>query len=48
MTELPSGKNLARVAIDEYIGKVYAVERYIKELREERKKSVKRYLLKRW
>jgi transposase len=39
VTELPSGKNLARVAIDEYIGKVYAVERHIKELREEREKS---------
>src|SRR5215470_10319417 len=39
VTELPSGKNLARVAIEEYIGKVYAVERQIKELREEREKS---------
>jgi transposase len=39
VTELPSGKSLARVAIDEYIGKVYAVERHIKELREEREKS---------
>jgi transposase len=39
VTELPSGKNLARVAIDDYIGKVYAVERHIKELREEREKS---------
>src|ERR1700693_3823892 len=39
VTELPSGKNLARVAIDEYIGKVYAVERHIKERREEREKS---------
>src|SRR5262249_25883260 len=39
VTELPSGKNLARVAIDEYIGKVYAIERHIKELREEREKS---------
>jgi transposase len=39
VTELPSGKNLARVAIDEYIGKVYAVERYIKELCEERGKA---------
>jgi hypothetical protein len=36
VTELPAGKNLARVAIDDYIGKVYAVERQIKELREER------------
>ena len=39
VTELPSGRNLARVAIDDYIGKVYAVERHIKELREEREKS---------
>src|SRR6185312_5744197 len=34
VTELPSGRNLARVAIEDYIGKVYAVERQIKELRE--------------
>jgi transposase len=34
VTELPSGKNLARLAIEEYIGKVYSVERHIKELRE--------------
>jgi len=39
VTELPSGKNLARMAIDEYIGKVYAIERHIKELREGREKS---------
>jgi transposase len=36
VTELPSGQNLARVAINEYIGKVYAVERQIKALREQR------------
>jgi hypothetical protein len=35
VTELPSGKSLARVAIDDYIGKVYAVERQIKALREQ-------------
>jgi len=35
VTELPSGQNLARVALNEYIGKVYAVERQIKALREE-------------
>ena len=35
----PSGKNLARMAIEEYIGKVYAVERHIKELREERERA---------
>jgi transposase len=39
VTELPSGKNLARMAIDEYIGKVYTVERHIKELRADREKS---------
>ena len=39
VTELPSGKNLARLAIEEYIGKVYAVERHIKQLREERERS---------
>jgi transposase len=35
VTETPSGQNLARVAINEYIGKVYAVERQIKALRED-------------
>jgi transposase len=39
VTELPSGKSLARVAIEDYIGKVYAVERQIKELREERERA---------
>jgi transposase len=39
VTELPSGKNLARMAIEDYIGKVYAVERQIKELREERERA---------
>ncbi len=39
VTELPSGQNLARVAINEYIGKVYAVERRIKALREERERA---------
>ena len=39
VTELPSGKNLARVAIEEYIGKVYAVERHIKQLREDRERA---------
>ena len=39
VTELPSGKSLARVAIEEHIGKVYAVERHIKALREDREKS---------
>ena len=35
VTELPSGKSLARVAIEDYIGKVYAVERRIKAMREQ-------------
>ena len=39
VTELPSGKNLARLALEEYIGKVYAVERHIKQLREERERA---------
>jgi transposase len=39
VTELPSGKNLARRAIEDYIGKVYAVERHIKALREERERA---------
>jgi transposase len=34
VTELPSGKNLACMAIDEYIGKGYAIERHIKEVRD--------------
>ena len=41
VTELPSGRNLARVAIEDYIGKVYAVERHIKELREERERAAR-------
>jgi transposase len=39
VTELPSGRNLARVAIEDFIGKVYAVERHIKELREARERT---------
>lgn len=39
VTELPSGKNLARLALEEYIGKVYAVERHIKQLREDRERA---------
>lgn len=35
VTELPSGRNLARVAIEDDIRQVYAVERQIKTLREE-------------
>jgi transposase len=33
VTELPSGRSLARVALEEYLGKVYAVERKVKALR---------------
>jgi transposase len=36
VTESPSGKSLARVARDDFIGKVYALERKLKELRKER------------
>jgi transposase len=39
VTELASGRNLARVAIEDYIGKVYAVERHIRALREERERA---------
>jgi transposase len=39
VTELPSGQNLARTAIEEYIGKVYAVERHLKALREDRERA---------
>jgi hypothetical protein len=38
VTELPSGRSLARVAIDEYIRQVYRVEGQIKELREAHEK----------
>src|SRR5262249_54875658 len=34
VSELPSGRSLARVAIDDYIRRVYRVEGQIKELRE--------------
>jgi hypothetical protein len=37
VTDAPSGRNLARVARDEFIGKVYALERTLKARREERK-----------
>lgn len=33
VTELPSGRSLARVALEDYLGKVYGVERKVKELR---------------
>jgi transposase len=34
VSELPSSRSLARVAVEDYIGKVYAIEREIKELGE--------------
>jgi hypothetical protein len=36
VTELPSGQSLARVALKDYLGEVYGVEREIKALREAR------------
>jgi len=36
VTELPSGRALARVAMEGYLGKVFKIERQIKELRLER------------
>ncbi|MGH8632665.1 MAG: IS66 family transposase, partial [Burkholderiales bacterium] len=39
ITESPSGQSLARVAIKDYIGKVYAVEREINAQRERRERS---------
>lgn len=38
VSELPSGRSLAGVAVDEYIGKIYRVERQIKQLREARER----------
>ena len=39
VSESPSGQSLARVAIKDYIGKVYAVEREIETRRERRERS---------
>ena len=36
VTELPSGQNLARVALKDHLGEIYGVEREIKALREAR------------
>ena len=36
VTELPSGRALAKVGMEDYLGKVFKTERDIKELREER------------
>jgi transposase len=38
VSELPSGQSLARIAVDDYIGPVYRVERQIKALREQRER----------
>lgn len=34
VTELPSGRSLARVAMEEYIGRIFHIEQELKELRE--------------
>jgi transposase len=39
VTELPSGRALARVAMEDYLGKVFKTEREIKELREQRERT---------
>jgi transposase len=41
VSELPSSRSLARVAIQDYIGKVYAVEREIKQLSEDHERRGK-------
>jgi len=38
VTDLPSGRALARVAMEDYLGKVFKTEREIKELREQRER----------
>jgi hypothetical protein len=38
VTELPSGRALARVAMEDYLGKVFKIERQIKELRVDRER----------
>ena len=39
VTELPSGRALARVAMEDYLGKVFKTEREIKDLREQRERA---------
>jgi transposase len=39
VTELPSGRALAKVAMEDYLGKVFKTERDIKELREQRERT---------
>lgn len=39
LTELPSGRALARVAMEDYIGRVFKIERELAELREARERA---------
>jgi transposase len=39
VTELPSGRALAKVAMEDYLGKVFKTEREMKELREQRERT---------
>lgn len=39
VTELPSGRSLARVAMEDYLGKMFRIERQIKEERESRERD---------
>lgn len=39
VTQLPSGRSLARVAMEDYLGKVFRIERQIKEERESRERD---------
>ena len=39
VAELPSGRALARVAMEDYLGPVFKIEQQIKELREQREKA---------
>jgi len=39
VTELPSGRSLARVAMEDYLGPVFGIERQVKALRDQAEKS---------
>ncbi len=39
MTEFPSGRALARVAVEDYLGRVFKIERELNELREARERA---------
>jgi len=41
VTELPSGRSLARVAIEEYLGRIFHIEHELKELREKLERAGK-------